>query len=87
MALTTLPCATALACDILFFIFVFFSRNRVTAERSVAQTCIMAQTTRFDARTCLSEFRLCTHPLRGLEFPKKTQNFDPYGNFKPKRKC
>jgi hypothetical protein len=67
MALTTLPCATALACDndfvtflsfdIFFLFLVFFSRNRVTAERSVAQTCMMAQTTRFDARTCPSEFR------------------------------
>jgi hypothetical protein len=36
-----------------YFFFVFFSRNRVTAERSVAQKCMIAQTTWFGARTCL----------------------------------
>jgi hypothetical protein len=51
-----------------FLYFVFFSRNRVTAERSVAQTCVMAQTTRFDVRTCLFGVSLmyaCTKGSRG----------------------
>jgi hypothetical protein len=35
------------------FLWRFFSRNRVAVEPSVAQTCMMAQTTRFHARRCL----------------------------------
>jgi hypothetical protein len=68
--------------------FKIFFRNRVAAERSVAQTCIMAQTTRFDARRCLFGVSLMYACIKGSRIPKKkTQNFGPYGNFKPKRKC
>jgi hypothetical protein len=82
MALTTLPCATALACDIfLFLFFVFFSRNRVTAERSVAQTCMMAQTTRFDARTCLFGVSLMYACIEGSRIPKKNPKFRPLWEF------
>jgi hypothetical protein len=38
---------------VFYFFLYFFSRNRVAVERSVAQTCMMAQTTRFGTRTCL----------------------------------
>jgi hypothetical protein len=70
----------------LLLFFVFLSRNRVAAERSFAKKCMMAQTTRFDARTCLLEVSLMYACIKGSRIPKKTQNFGPYGNFKPKPK-
>jgi hypothetical protein len=72
---------------ILIFFICIFSRNRVTAERSVAQTCMMAQTTRFDASTCLLGVSLMYACIKGSRIPKNPQNFGPYGNFKLKRIC
>jgi hypothetical protein len=74
---------------IVFFCIFFgiFSGNRVAAERSVAQTCMMAQTTRFDPRRCLFGVSLMYVCIEGSRIPKTPQNFGPYGNFKPQRKC
>jgi hypothetical protein len=56
---------------ILFYLvfFVLFSRNRVTAERSVAQKCMMAQTTWFGARTCLFGVSLMYACIKGSRIP------------------
>jgi hypothetical protein len=64
----------------------FFSPNLVTAERSVAQICVMAQPTRFDARTCLFGASLMNACIKGSRIPQNPQNFGTYGSFKPKRK-
>jgi hypothetical protein len=45
---------------------ISFSRNRVAIKPSVAQTCMMAHTKRFDA---FSGLRWCAFRLRDLEFP------------------
>jgi hypothetical protein len=61
--------------------FVFFSRNRVTAERSVAQTCMMAQTTWFGARTCLFGVSLISACIKGSRIPQNPPKFRPLWEF------
>jgi hypothetical protein len=65
-----------------FDIFLyFFSRNRVTAERSVAQTCMTAQTTRVDARTCIFGVSLMYACIKGSRIPKRNPKFRPLWEF------
>jgi hypothetical protein len=58
---------------------MIFSRNRVAAERSVAQTCMMAQTTRFDARRCLFGVSLMYACIKGSRIPKTPKISAPMG--------
>jgi hypothetical protein len=64
----------------IFFLY-FFSRNRVTSERSVAQKCMMAQTTRFDARTCLFGVSLMYACIKGSTILKNPPKFRPLWEF------
>ena len=69
-----------------FCAFLFFSRNRVPAEPSVAKTCMMAQTTQRDARMCLLGVRILSLNILGVIFPKNPLNFGPLWEIPAKSK-
>jgi hypothetical protein len=76
--------------DFVTFFFRFknkqFSRSHVQVEPSVASTCMMPQTMRFDAKRCLFGVSLMCACIKGSGIHKKPKNVRFCGNFKPKRK-
>jgi hypothetical protein len=54
-----------------------FSRFHVAAERSVAQTCMIAQTMRFDVRRCPLGVSLMYACVKGSRIPRNPPKFRP----------